>query len=141
MVLNILLIFSVFWAKVLIVDRCEPYKCSRLLIYVLSICKHCCIECEQVELNIIYYFIRQMGEFSFWVSFRPLKWLFLVTMLYYTPHSMARANLNKSKFFLTSNTTVSKYYIPKRPRICTLSDPNLLSKSTSKCEHCETRFT
>ena len=22
-----------------------------------------------------------------------------------------------------------------------LSDPNLLSKSTSKCEHCETRFT
>ena len=30
---------------------------------------------------------------------------------------MARANLNKSKFFLTSTTTASKY-IPKRPRIC-----------------------
>ena len=32
-------------------------------------------------------------------------------------HSMARANLNKSKKVLTSTTTVSKY-IPKRPRIC-----------------------
>ena len=32
-------------------------------------------------------------------------------------HSMARANLNKSKKVLTSTTTASKY-IPKRPRIC-----------------------
>ena len=30
---------------------------------------------------------------------------------------MAKANLNKSKFFLTSTTPASKY-IPKRPRIC-----------------------
>ena len=40
-----------------------------------------------------------------------------------TYHSMAWANLNKSK------------------KVLTLSDPNLLSKSTSKCKHCETRFT
>ena len=32
-------------------------------------------------------------------------------------HSMARANLKKSKYFSTSTTTASKY-IPKRPRIC-----------------------
>ena len=32
-------------------------------------------------------------------------------------HSMARANLNKSKKVLTSTITASKY-IPKRPRIC-----------------------
>ena len=32
-------------------------------------------------------------------------------------HSMARANLNKSKKVLNSTTTASKY-IPKRPRIC-----------------------
>ena len=32
-------------------------------------------------------------------------------------HSMARDNLNKSKKFLTSTTTASKY-ITKRPRIC-----------------------
>ena len=32
-------------------------------------------------------------------------------------HSMARANLNKSKKVLTSTTTASKY-IPMRPRIC-----------------------
>ena len=36
---------------------------------------------------------------------------------YSTHHSMARANLNKSKKVLTSPTTASKY-IPKRPRIC-----------------------
>ena len=61
-------------------------------------------------------------------------------------NSMAKVNLNKSKFFLTSATTASKYIL-KRTRICInwnlkshLSDPNLLSKSTSKCKHCETRF-
>ena len=32
-------------------------------------------------------------------------------------HSMARANLNKSKKVWNSTTTASKY-IPKRPRIC-----------------------
>ena len=32
-------------------------------------------------------------------------------------HSMARANLKKSKYFSTSTTTASKY-IPKRSRIC-----------------------
>ena len=32
-------------------------------------------------------------------------------------HSMARANLNKSKKVLTSTTTASKY-IPMRPRVC-----------------------
>ena len=52
---------------------------------------------------------------------------------------MVKINLNKSKFLLTFVITASK-----RPRICinwTLSEPNLFSKSTSKCENCETRFT
>ena len=34
-----------------------------------------------------------------------------------TQHSMARANLNKSVWLVTNNTTASKY-IPKRTRIC-----------------------
>ena len=38
-------------------------------------------------------------------------------------HSMARANLNKSKFFLTSTTKASKY-IPKRSRICINWNPS-----------------
>ena len=36
--------------------------------------------------------------------------------LFIHEHSMARANLKKSKYFSTSTTTASKY-IPKRPRI------------------------
>ena len=56
---------------------------------------------------------------------------------------MARANLNKSKIVSTFTTTASKY-IPKRPESASieipLSDPNLLSKSTSKCESCEVIF-
>ena len=38
-------------------------------------------------------------------------------------HSMARANLNKSKKKLTSTTTATKY-IPKRPRICINWNPS-----------------
>ena len=65
---------------------------------------------------------------------------------------MARANLNKSKKVLTSTTTVPQHQstYPRGPdsgpesasiEITPVSDPNLLSKITSKCEHCETRFT
>ena len=60
-------------------------------------------------------------------------------------HSMARANLNKSVWLVT-NTTMASKYIYKRTRICINWNPPfriqiLFSKSTSKCEHCETRFT
>ena len=59
-------------------------------------------------------------------------------------HSMATANLNKSVWLVTNTTTVSKY-IPKRTESVSIeippSDPNLLGKSTSKYEYCETRFT
>ena len=57
-------------------------------------------------------------------------------------HSMARANLKKNKDFSTSTNTASKY-IPKRLHQLksSLSDPNLLSKYTFECEHCDTRFT
>ena len=57
-------------------------------------------------------------------------------------HSMARANLKKSKHFSTSTTTASKR-IPKRPRICinwNLPFQTQIYLYTSKCEHCETRF-
>ena len=51
---------------------------------------------------------------------------------------LARVNLNKNEDLVTNNTH-------RRPRIYQLKslllDPNLLSKSTSKCEHCETIFT
>ena len=52
----------------------------------------------------------------------------------------------KSKLFLTSTTTASKYVHTQEAHNLhqlksPLSDPNLLGKSTSKCEHCETRFT
>ena len=40
-----------------------------------------------------------------------------LTAIYSMHHSIARANLKKSKKVLTSTTTASKY-IPKRPRIC-----------------------
>ena len=60
-------------------------------------------------------------------------------------HSMTWANLNKNKKVFTSTTTASKY-MPKKPKIYInwnppLSDPNLLSNNTSKCEHYETIFT
>ena len=52
-------------------------------------------------------------------------------------HSMARANLNRSKFFLTSTTTASKYLNTQETQNLhqlksPLWDPNLLRKSTSK---------
>ena len=63
-------------------------------------------------------------------------------------HSIAKANLNKSKFLLASTTTASKLYNVHTQEAknlhqlkSPLSDLNLLGKSTSKCEHCETRFT
>ena len=49
---------------------------------------------------------------------------------------MATANLNKSEELVT-NTTGPESVSIEIP----LSDPNLLSKSISKCEHCETSFT
>ena len=56
-------------------------------------------------------------------------------------HSMARANLNKSVWLMTNTTAASKY-IPNLHQLKSpLSDPNLPSKSTSKCECCEVRFT
>ena len=36
---------------------------------------------------------------------------------------MARANLNKSKFFLTNTTMASKYYIPKCPESALIEIP------------------
>ena len=65
------------------------------------------------------------------------------------PHSMARANLNKSEEVLTNTTAASKY-IPRtpsrRPRICINRNPSFrpkftYRKSTSKRKHCETRIT
>ena len=61
-------------------------------------------------------------------------------------HSMARANLKKSKrsldFFYHS---IKVHTYPRGPESASieipLSDPNLLSKSASECEHCETKFT
>ena len=56
--------------------------------------------------------------------------------------SMARANLNKSEELVTNTTEASKY-TPKNLHQLKppLSEQNLLSRSTSKCEHCEVRFT
>ena len=56
---------------------------------------------------------------------------------------MAIANLNKSEE-LVINTTEALRYIPGSESALfeiPLSDPDLLIKSTSKCKHCETRFT
>ena len=57
---------------------------------------------------------------------------------------MDRANLkkvNSSQLLLPQHQ--SRY--PKDPESASieipLSDPNLLSRCTSKCEHCETKFT
>ena len=58
-------------------------------------------------------------------------------------HSMARANLNKSEDLVTNTTQHQSTYLgdPESTSIeIPLSDPNLLSKSTSKCEHFETNF-
>ena len=46
-----------------------------------------------------------------------MKYLLQIGSGHTVIHSMARANLNKSKKVLTSTTSASKY-IPKRPRIC-----------------------
>ena len=60
-------------------------------------------------------------------------------------HSMARANLNKSKKSLDFYYHSIKVHTQEAQNLhqlkSPLSDPNLLSKSTSKCKHCETRFT
>ena len=48
---------------------------------------------------------------------------------YQVSHSMARANLNKSKKVLTSTITASKY-IPKRPRIFINWNPPIRPKFT-----------
>jgi hypothetical protein len=56
---------------------------------------------------------------------------------------MAIANLNKSEE-LVINTTEALRYIPGSESALfeiPLSDPDLLIKSTSKCKHCEVRFT
>ena len=59
-------------------------------------------------------------------------------------HSMARANLKKVKASQLLLPQHQSTY-PRCPESASieipLSDPNLLSKSTSKCKHCETRFT
>ena len=54
---------------------------------------------------------------DFFVFKGPLMELKKENMHYRFKTGMARANLNKSKFFLTFTTTASNY-IPKRPRIC-----------------------
>ena len=63
----------------------------------------------------------------------------------YVNHSMARVNLNKSKksleFYYHSITVHSQEAQNLHQLKSSLSDSNLLSKSTSKFEHCETRFT
>ena len=66
---------------------------------------------------------------------------------YSLSHSMAGANLNKSKKVLTSTTTASKY-IPKRPRICINWNPPFqtsLHKIFQNCfllsKSCLTMFT
>ena len=86
---------------------------------------------------------------------KPLNWellLFVSTFVLQSgnatnlsTHSMTRANLNKSVWLVTNTTTASKY-IPKRTRIWINWNPPFRSKftnskSTSKCEHWETRFT
>jgi hypothetical protein len=48
---------------------------------------------------------------------------------------MAKGNQNKTDKTKTNTTTAWKQ--SKSP----LSEQNLLGKSTSKCEHCEARFT
>ena len=57
---------------------------------------------------------------------------------------MARANLKKvknSQFILPQHQST----YPRGPESASieipLSDPNLLSKCTFECEHCETKFT
>ena len=59
----------------------------------------------------------------------------------YTIHCMAKCNLNEIERTKNKSTTawkpVTLGIIIKSP----LSDQNILGKSTSKCEHCEARFT
>ena len=59
-----------------------------------------------------------------------------------TQHSMTRENLNKNEDLLKNTTAASKYipgrkiYINWNPPPSLLLNPNLLRKSTSKCEYC-----
>ena len=71
----------------------------------------------------------------------------IISILPLSVHRMARANLNKSKFFLTFTNQSIRAHTQDAQNLYQLrtlspfSDPNLLSKSTFKCEHCEKRFT
>ena len=71
-----------------------------------------------LSFKIAYYlFIRQFSILIFnSIELFPVI-PFRIWIAYIGTHSMARANLNKSKKVLTSITTASKY-TPKRPRIC-----------------------
>ena len=57
-------------SKILIVGTPQVSFLYYLGIYVVRKYR---IECEQGELNVIYCFIRQMGEFSFWFPFDHLN--------------------------------------------------------------------
>ena len=71
----------------------------------------------------------------------------IISILPLSVHRMASANLNKSKFFLTFTNQSIRAHTQDAQNLYQLrtlspfSDPNLLSKSTFKCEHCEKRFT
>ena len=58
---------------------------------------------------------------------------------------MARENLNNSEYLVTITTTASKSIHLRGSKSASIEippfRPNLLSKSISKCEHCEIRFT
>ena len=60
-------------------------------------------------------------------------------------HIMARVNLNKSKKSLDFYYQSIKVHTQEAQNLhqlkSPLSDPNFLSKCTSKCENCKTRFT
>ena len=98
--------------------------------------------------------------YKFWMWFRFRPWLHKTVLVSFVTsigtffewveearHSMARANLNKSEKFLTNTTAASKYILtylggPDSASIEILPlRSNLISKITSKCEHCQTRFT
>ena len=65
--------------------------------------------------------------------------------LYVCLHRMDRANLNISKKSLDFHYPSIKVHIQEAQNLyqlkSPLSNPNLLSKITSKCEHCKTGFT
>ena len=76
---------------------------------------------------------------------RCLKvYMIKITFMTQATHSMARASLNKIKNLVINTTNSSPN--SKRLRICInwnlpFQNQIYLSKSTSKCEHCEATFT